>query len=236
MKRYRPPVRPLPGKSSRLPPGPQPVTRDAAPADQRRRILQAAADLIAEHGYQATTAEMIIRRARVGYGTFYKHFEGKEACLLDLFDRNIERSERRLRGVYERQEGGWPQKIAAVVASLFEDVRADPEVARVCLVEAQTVGQAGIERYDAAIQRFEPFFQPGRQASPHGERLPETLEGTVASGVLWVVHQQLRRREPENLTSLLPETIEFVLRPYVGEEQAVHTADELSGFLTAAPA
>jgi AcrR family transcriptional regulator len=229
-------MRPLPGKSSRLPPGAQPVTRDAAPADQRRRILEATVGLIAEHGYQATTAEMIIRRAKVGYGTFYKHYEGKEACLLDLFDRSIERAERQLRGVFEVQEGGWQEKISAVVAALFEQVRADPTIARVCLVEAPTAGMAAIERYDAAVRRFEPFFEPGRQVCPHGERLPKTLEGTVASGVLWIAHQQLRRGEPENLTSLLPETVEFVLRPYVGEEQAVRTADELVGTFAAGPA
>jgi AcrR family transcriptional regulator len=212
------------------------VTRDAAPAEQRRRILQATADLIAEHSYRATTAEMIIRRARVGYGTFYKHYEGKEACLLDLFDRSIERSERHLRGVFETQEGGWPRKIAAVVAGLFEEVRREPAVARACLVEAPTAGTAGIERYDEAVRRFEPFFEPGRDLGPHREHLPKTLEGTVVGGVLWIVHQQLRRREPEKLTSLLPEAIEFALRPYIGEEQAVRTADELLGDLAAAPA
>jgi len=229
-------MRALPGKSSRLPPGKLPVSRDAAPADQRRRILKATADLIAERGYQATTAEMIIRRAKVGYGTFYKHFEGKEACLLHLFDRSVERSERRLQTVYETQAGDWPQKIAAVVAALFEDIRAEPAVARICLVEAPTAGEAAVARYDAAVRRFEPFFAPGREVSPYGKRLPKTLEGTVASGILWIAHQQLRRGEPENLTSLLPETIEFVLRPYIGEEQAVRTADELSGSLAAAPA
>src|SRR4029079_15345635 len=128
------------------------------------------------------------------------------------------------------------QKVAAVVAALFEDIRAEPVDARVCLVEAPTAGEAAVARYGAAVRRFDPFCAPGRKASPHGKRLPKTLEGTVASGVLWIAHQQLRRGEPENLTSLLPETIEFVLRPYIGEEQAVRTADELAGSLAAAPA
>lgn len=170
---------------------------------------------------------MIIRRAKVGYGTFYKHFEDKEACLLDLFDRSVDRSERRLRGVYEGQAGQWPQKISAVVAALFEEIRSEPAVAHACLVEVLTAGQEAVARYDAALKRFEPIFRPGRELSPHGDRLPKTLEGTVASGVLWIAYQQLRRRDPEGLTSLLPETIEFVLRPYIGEEQAVRTADEL---------
>lgn len=229
-------MRPLPGRSSRLPRGAQPVTRDAAPADQRRRILRAAADLIAELGFQGTTAEMIIRRAKVGYGTFYKHFDDKEACLLDLFDCSVERSERRLTSVYEKQEGAWPQQISAVVAALFEEIRADPAVARACLVEVRTAGREAVARYNAALKRFEPFFEPGRELSPDGDRLPKTLEGTVASGVLWIAYQQLRRGDPERLTSLLPETIEFVLRPFIGEEQAVRTADELLDSVAAAPA
>jgi AcrR family transcriptional regulator len=229
-------MRALPGKATRLPPGAQPVTRDAAPADQRRRILRATADLMAELGFPGTSAEMIIRRAKVGYGTFYKHFDGKEACLLDLFDRSVQRSEQRLRGIYEKQDGQWPQKVSAVVAALFEEIRSDPAVAHVCLVELPTAGQTAVTRYDAALKRFELFFEPGRELSAHGERLPKTLEGTVASGVLWIAYQQLRRRDPEGLTLLLPETIEFVLRPFIGEEQAVRTADELLESVAATPA
>lgn len=228
-------MRALPGMSSRLPSGPQPVTRDAAPTDQRRRILRASADLMAERGFQGTSAEMIIRRAKVGYGTFYKHFDGKEACLLALFDRSVERSEKRLWAVYEQREGGWPQKISAVLAALFEEIQSDPGVARVCLVESLTAGQAAVARHHAALRRLERFFAPGRESSPH-ERLPKTLEGTVASGVLWIPYQQLKRREPERLSSLLPETIEFVLRPYVGEDEAGRVADELAGSIAAAPA
>jgi len=210
------------------------VSRDAAPAHQRRRILRATADLVAERSYRDTTAEMIIRRAKVGYGTFYKHFESKEASLLALFDRTAEGSRRRLENVFDSEEGPWPRKIAAVISALFEEVRADPVLAKACLVESLTAGKPAIAAYDAAVKRFEPFFTPGRELSPHGDRLPKTLEGTVASGVLWIVYQQLRRDEPERLSSLLPETIEFALRPYVGEEQAGRAADELAGTLAAA--
>ena len=60
------------------------MSRDGAAADQRRRILEATADLVAEQGYQATTIEMIVRRAKVGYATFYKSFDDKEAVFLAL--------------------------------------------------------------------------------------------------------------------------------------------------------
>jgi AcrR family transcriptional regulator len=59
-------VRALPGKASRQPPGPEPVSRSEVAADQRRRILEATADLVAERGYAEVTIEQIVRRARVG--------------------------------------------------------------------------------------------------------------------------------------------------------------------------
>ena len=85
-------MRALPGKASRQPPGPEPVSRAASADDQRRRILEATADLVAEQGYAETTIEQIVRRARVGYATFYKHYADKQEAFLALLDAAVERT------------------------------------------------------------------------------------------------------------------------------------------------
>jgi hypothetical protein len=36
------------------------------------------ADLVSKRGYSDTTTELIVRRAKVGYGTFYKFFADKK--------------------------------------------------------------------------------------------------------------------------------------------------------------
>jgi len=89
------------------------VSRDAAAADQRRRILEATADVVAEHGYQETTMETIVRRAKVGYATFYKHFADKEAAFLALLDAAIERTAGRVEDAYRREEGPWADRVGA---------------------------------------------------------------------------------------------------------------------------
>src|SRR5690554_3151891 len=99
--RYPGSVRALPGKASRQPPGPEPVSRDAAAADQRRRILRATAELIAERGYQETTMEEIVRRAKVGYATFYKHYADREAAFLALLDAAFDRTAGRVEDAYK---------------------------------------------------------------------------------------------------------------------------------------
>lgn len=205
------------------------MSRVAAPADQRRRILRAAAALVAKRGYQDTTTELIVRRAKVGYATFYKHFADKEECLLALFDEAWGRTEAAINEAYEEQPGAWPQKAAAALRTLFELIVADPLLAKACLVETLSAGPAAVARYGAGLKAFEPLLRPGRALNPRGEQLPATLEDTLAGGVLWVAYQRLIVGEAEKLPQLLPETIEFVLSPYVGEEEAVRVAAEFLG-------
>ena len=119
-------MRALPGKPNRQPARPSRLSRAAAAADQRRRILEATAELIAEQGYQETTMEEIVRRAKVGYKTFYKHYPDKEAAFLALLDAAIERTVGEVEGAYKREEGPWTDRVGAALGALFEVVAAHP--------------------------------------------------------------------------------------------------------------
>lgn len=216
-------MRALPGKASRQPPGPEPVSRTAAAADQRRRILEAAADLVAEHGYQGATIETIVRRAKVGYATFYKNFDDKEQCYLALLDAAYGVTFHRVQRAYDR-EREWPDRVAAGLGALFEQIAAHPNIARACLVEVLTAGPEAVAKHEELLKRFTPLLKPGRELNPRRAELPDTLEDTLTGGVLWVINQRLIAGEAEALKALLPETIEFVLRPYVGEDKAAQEA------------
>jgi AcrR family transcriptional regulator len=217
-------VRALPGKASRQPPGPEPVSRAAAAADQRRRILEATADLVAEQGYPETTIEQVVRGARVGYATFYKHFADKEEAFLALLDAATERTLYVVEEAYDRETGPWPDKVGAALGALLELAAAHPNVARACMVEALTAGPAASARHEAALKRFAPLLRPGRELNPRQADLPDTLEETLAGGVLWVVNQRLVAGEAGKIRALLPEALEFLLRPYVGEDEAAREA------------
>jgi AcrR family transcriptional regulator len=200
------------------------VSRDEAAADQRRRILEATAELVAEKGYQGTTIELIVRRAKVGYQTFYRSFDDREAAFLALIDEAAGVLEKRVREAYDR-EREWPDKVAAGLGALFETIAAFPDAARACLVEALTAGPEAAARQEAAMGQFAPLLRPGRELNPNRAKLPETLEDTLMGGVIWVVNQRLIAGEAEKLRALLPETLEFVLRPYIGEEEAAREAE-----------
>lgn len=59
---------------------------DRRVARSKRLIRGAFQELLAEKGYEAVTASMVIERADVGRATFYARFSSKEALMADLLD------------------------------------------------------------------------------------------------------------------------------------------------------
>lgn len=170
---------------------------------------------------------MVVRQAKVGYATFYKSFEDKEAAFMALLDEAVEQLTSRVKEAYDR-EPEWPDKVAAGLGAMFEVIAANPNVARACLAEASTAGPEAANRQEAAMKQFAPLLKPGRELNPRQAQLPDTLEDTLMGGVMWVVNQRLVGGEADKLRALLPETLEFVLRPYVGEEKAAAEAGSLT--------
>ena len=52
----------------------------------RERLLEGLADSIAQRGYRETTVADIVRNAKTSKRTFYAHFTGKDAALLELLE------------------------------------------------------------------------------------------------------------------------------------------------------
>jgi AcrR family transcriptional regulator len=215
-------MRALPGRDSRssLAEPPAAVTRDSTHVAQRKRILRATAELIAKRGYNDVTVELIIKRARVSFKTFYSHFASKEDVFAALFDTATELATKAMRDAALEAGESWPLQIDAALRALFALIAADPATARACLVESLTAGPAFISRYEEALKGLVPLLEPGRSHSSHEEELPATLEDTVAGAVSWFLYQRLIVGELDELQEHRHETLEFVLRPYLGEVDA----------------
>lgn len=219
-------VQALPGRESRvgLDAPPAPVTRSTAHADQRRRILRAVGQVVAERGYGNLTVELIVKRARVSYKTFYKHFSSVEDCFLALFDRVSYSAERAIRERLDAEPGDWPDQVALALRTGIELILADPDLARAVIVEAPTVGPEIRKRYDRATEPFATLFAEGRRLNPRGAELPSTIEETLAGSIFWSLYQRLVVGEEEHLPELVPELLELVLRAYLGRDEAARIA------------
>ncbi len=118
----------------------------------------------------------------------------------------------------------WPERVRAGLAAFLTYVGEEPALARTCMVEALSAGPASVEYYEESQQAFVSLFQLGRDVSPHGAELPETLEEALIGGVFWIVYQRLTGPEPDKIAELLPELTEFILTPYLGADEASEIA------------
>lgn len=222
-------MRALPGRETRSTVAePATVTRGSREGDQRRRILRATGELVAKRGYNAVTVELIVKRGKVSFKTFYKHFESKEEAFVELFDVVMADVYRRADAAATGDpEAPWPERVARGVRALFEAILEDPLMAKACIVEAPVAGPVMAERYERATKSLSPLLRGGREYNPAVADLPKTLEDTIAGGVFWSAYQRLIVGEVDRIEDLFPEAIEFVLRPYLGDEQAGRWAHDV---------
>jgi AcrR family transcriptional regulator len=58
-------------------------------AESRRRIIESALALFAEHGYEKTSIKMIAQHAGISQGLMYNYFAGKDELLKEIFAQSI---------------------------------------------------------------------------------------------------------------------------------------------------
>ena len=201
-----------------------PVTRTSAHADQRRRILRSAGELIAKRGYADVTVELIVKRARCSYKTYYKHFKNKEDCCIAVFESAVAYTERTIRDRLAAEELPWPEQVALGLRTLVELILAEPLISRAVIVEAPTIGLGITERYERATKALAPLFRPGRELNPRGAELPDSIEDTLSGSIFWSAYRHLIVGEAEQLTAYLPVMVELVLRTYLGQAEAARVA------------
>jgi len=212
---YNSTTRPLPGR--------QQLPREFIARHQRARIFAALAEEASEQGYRAVTVADVVKRAGIARNTFYENFSSKEECFLATQEFAMSTALERVveaAGAFDE----WPQRVRAGLGAFLGFVVDEPALARTCMVEALAAGPAAVRYYEESQQAFVSLFKLGRDVSPQGPDLPETLEEALIGGVFWILYQRLASSQLEEISELLPELTEFALTPYLGPEGAHQVA------------
>ncbi len=181
---------------------------------QRARILAAAVEAVAELGYARFTVAQAIVRARVSRKTFYDLFEDRDDCFLAAFEEGVQRA-RILAGEAYRKEAGWRGGVRAALARLLSLIDEEPELARLCIVEALAAGEMVLLRRAAIVAELAAAIDRGRE-QPGAAQPPALVSQAVVGAVFSVVHARLLDREPDPFVSLLPALMSIVVLPYLG--------------------
>jgi AcrR family transcriptional regulator len=122
-------------------------------SDARTRVLDAAVDLFAEHGYDGTSVSQVIARAGVAKGGFYHHFASKEALLYEVYGDLIGRQ---LAGLDEILARKLPpaETLRALIADLVETTAASARPALVFWREMHRLGDERTAQYRRARRRY----------------------------------------------------------------------------------
>ncbi len=192
------------------PPKDSDTQRTRSPEAHRRRAVAAMAAAVAEQGYAATTVEDILTRARMSRRTFYQLFRNREECFLATYDSALEEAMERLALAHGGNGKQWPGQVETALAALFEYLASEPGLARVWLVEAPSVGAAGIERHEQTMKQLAERLAWLQQ---HGEGGSADGRGTVRfEATVGAVHRVIQARLLDGRAAELPELAPHMAR------------------------
>jgi AcrR family transcriptional regulator len=164
------------------------------------------AEAVGEHGYATTTVEDILGRARMSRRTFYQLFSNREDCFLATYDCALEEAMGRLALAHAGGGEPWSRRVERALAALFEYLASEPGLARVWLVEAPSVGAAGIERHERTMRQLAArLAELGRDADDGGANGRHAVDFEASVGAVHrVVQARLLDGRARELPALAP--------------------------------
>jgi AcrR family transcriptional regulator len=175
-----------------LPGGHHGLSREQVSESQRERLLAAVAHVVAAEGYRQTTITAIVKAAAVSSRAFYEHFDSKEECFLAAFDAVVDHLHDLLHEATAAADD-WPHEAIAALRAGLEFFAANPDLARLCLVEPVLATPRIAARFRAAIMAGVPFLAAGRILRPEGAELPASTEDSLLGGLAVLVSRQVGR-------------------------------------------
>ena len=113
-------------------------------------LVDAARELFARDGYDATSLDAVAASAGVTKGAVYHHFDGKRQLFEAVFAREVDRIAAPLAAVYARKKDPWDAFRAACTAFLDECL--DPGRQRIMLLDASAaIGWEQIRRLESPL-------------------------------------------------------------------------------------
>lgn len=100
------------------------------PAEKRERVLRAAREEFADHGFENTSIQQIARKAEISVGAVYKYFDDKEALFITVVQEGLSTLEKMLMTLSESKED-IAVKAEKIIRTLLQFSREKPELIKI---------------------------------------------------------------------------------------------------------
>ncbi len=191
---------------------------------QRARILTAAAEVVAEHGYAGMSVARVTGRAGVSRRTFYDLFDDREDCFMAIFDEVVARATTVANDAAAGQTG-WREQVRAGLSGLLQFAGDERVMGTLVIVHALGCGPDVLARRARCLGPLIAFIDQGRSQSKNGQGPPPLTAEGIVGAVLAVIHARMLERPDDPLIDLLNPLMGMIVLPYLGQAAA---AKELS--------
>jgi AcrR family transcriptional regulator len=204
----------------KFPSGVRKLPADLIRTIQRERLIAAMLNAAAELGYREANVQDVIERAGVSRPTFYEHFTNKEDCFLAAFDTGAARLKQRVTAAARKGEEVWRDRIRFGLEALLHFIRSEPDIAKTVVVEARAASPEAAQRRVELLDHFSASLE-----AQAGELLADPPSNPVTAvaivgGVESLLYSRLCKDESDEVESLLPSLMYFVVLPYEGHAAA----------------
>lgn len=190
-------------------------------ARQRAKLCRAMVRVTARRGYAGASVHDALRVAGYGKAAYYRHYENRESCLLEAFERCAATLLGSVSAAVDAEDGV-ANRIESALQALVAQLEDKPAVARVMLVEIR-VAQGCREAQQHWFERFAELLR--RCLSVDAPEMDGELARLLAGSVLERLTSSLREESGSHLSEVLPDLVFIALAPCVGVEAAMKEMD-----------
>lgn len=208
----------------RLPSGRHDLPRQFIVKNQRERIVDATAAIVAEKGLASLTIPEIARRANVSHQTFYEMYPTKHDAFLGTQKVGLHQALLVAVEAYEENKDDWPRGVAAGLRALLGYLASEPAHSHLILVDTFAASPEAIEIRDTSIHAFAAYLQPGYHQAPKDSEVPGIAPEAIAGGIWQVLNFYIEDERTDELPDVAPQLIYAALTPFLGPKDAAKAA------------
>jgi AcrR family transcriptional regulator len=210
----------------RLPSGRHDLSREFIVKNQRERIVNATASIVAEKGLSNLTIPEIAKRANVSHHTFYEMYPSKHDAFLGALKVGMHQALLVVGQAYDKHEDDWPQGVAAGLRALLHYLASEPAHSHLILVDTFAASPEATATREESLHAFASYLQPGYQYAAKERPVPAIAPEAIAGGIWQVLHHYAGDERTGELPILAPQLIYAALTPFLGAKDAAKVAQQ----------
>jgi AcrR family transcriptional regulator len=203
----------------KFPSGVRKLPADLIRTVQRERLIMAMLNAAADLGYREANVQDVIERAGVSRPTFYEHFTNKEDCFLAAFDTSAARLRQKVVAAARKGEV-WRDRVRFGLEALLHFMTSEPDTAQTVIVEARGASPEAANRRVEMLDQFTACLEEQAEELLSDPPTNPVTASAIVGGVESLLYSRLCKGEGEEIESLLPSLMYFVVLPYEGHAAA----------------